>query len=67
LQTQQGSPDSETGEGSGKDTIIGLKVGAYVTWGIMVIFMITIICICRQIKIAIEVVKCAADFVKETP
>jgi len=33
----------------------------------MAIFIIVVLCICKQISIAIEIIKCAGDYVRATP
>ena len=49
------------------DTINGLKVLAYICWILCWVFIIIIFCIFKSIRLAIEIIKAAAEYVQDTP
>jgi hypothetical protein len=49
------------------DDIQALKIWAYICWALTGLFVIITCCIFKSIRIAIAVIKSAADYVKDTP
>jgi hypothetical protein len=56
-----------TSHQSKKKTILTLKVVAYGCWGVAIVISLAVICLFNRIRLAIAIIKAAADYVKETP
>lgn len=52
--------------GTTSTTITTLKIFGYIFWGIAGFMVIVVCCLWSKIKLAIGIIKCAADYVKST-
>jgi choline transporter-like protein 2/4/5 len=58
--------DDESGS-SVKRTVTSLRVIAYVCWGVAALTFLSVLCLFTRIRLAIAILKAAADYVKDTP
>jgi len=69
-QTSQDVEDSTTDTSSTSsfgNTVTTEKAVAYLSWAIAIITVLAVLCLFNRIRLAIAIMKAAADYVKETP
>jgi len=66
-ETLVGTGGQDSHESSAQQTVTTEKVIAYVCWGIAGFTFLAVLCLYSRIRLAIAIMKAAADYIKDTP